>query len=157
MNTIEDLIENKRQEKEVKENDLDEILEEWQASVSSLLDNIENWVPDPDETDDFDIDRSPISVHEEDLGEYEIDELKISIVDDEILIEPKGRFIVGAYGRVDLKSPQNKFEPEIFVLRSERNGENEEKNWYRVIDPISEDYEEVTETSFLELIEEKLG
>jgi hypothetical protein len=76
--------------------------EEWIAAVNSLYDTVEGWFSGLREQGLMAIERKPTCVYEEYLGDYAIDSLEIGMADKKVILEPVGRNVIGARGRIDL-------------------------------------------------------
>lgn len=76
-----------------------EIRNEWLGAIGNLFSSIENWIGD---TEGVDTSREQNHIEEEQLGLYEIDNLLLKVGDQTVRVRPKGRFIIGAQGRVDI-------------------------------------------------------
>jgi hypothetical protein len=93
------------------------VISEWKESVRCLLERIREWLADAVSEGLFTVEPETISREEERLGLYEADALKIvTPKGDVIRIAPRGRYAVGAYGRVDFESPSDK----AILVRADR-------------------------------------
>lgn len=78
----------------------DKAVKEYVQDVAQLLDQIESWLKAADPT--FPVKREKTILYEE-FGEYEVPRLKFFVRNHKVEIEPIGRCIIGALGRVDIK------------------------------------------------------
>ena len=75
----------------------------FQERVNQLYSDIEHeWLKDYIAQGQLSISRQPISVTEEKLGEYHIDELRIKIASKEVSLMPRGTIMIGTDARVDV-------------------------------------------------------
>ena len=78
---------------------------EWLQSLNELYVLVEEYLSDYVTAGHIFITRRTISLNEEQLGIYDAPELLITIGTKAIRFEPIGRFIFGAWGRVDVAGP----------------------------------------------------
>ena len=71
---------------------------EWQKSIKELVDDICLWARD----NDWIVVQHEKSITEDHLGTYQVPELNIKIPGGHLIVEPIGRNIIGAEGRVDI-------------------------------------------------------
>ncbi len=74
----------------------------WIQTVENLYQTIQHFLAAPIKAGDLSVARSPKTVVEEYIGQYEVDELILQVGNERAVISPKGINIVGASGRVDL-------------------------------------------------------
>jgi hypothetical protein len=79
-----------------------EIREEWIAEVTRLFDQVRSWVHEWVQKGYLEVRRSSITLSEEHFGEYDIPRLELIAGPERIVLEPVGRHILGALGRIDL-------------------------------------------------------
>ena len=77
-------------------------LDEWKKAVASLFDEVRQLLADLKDADLLSFETRIIKLSEERLGTYEIDELLIAANGAEVVLQPIGRDVVGAAGRVDM-------------------------------------------------------
>jgi len=90
------------EESAVQQEKYDEIRKEWIAEVSRLFDEVESWLHKWAGKGYLTVRRSSVSLSEEHLGDYEIPQLELIAGPERIVLEPLGRHILGALGRIDL-------------------------------------------------------
>jgi hypothetical protein len=73
------------------------IRDEWIAAVNELVARVEGWCKEME----WATRRAPKRIEEESLGKYEVPMLLMQQWDVRLLMDPVGRTIVGAAGRVD--------------------------------------------------------
>jgi len=102
---LEDILEEKLLQQERAEIDRPKILEEWKSAVSSLLETTRSWLSPLESKGYLELATEQIPIREEQLGDYEIDTLRVIFVTGRnLLFKPVGRFVLGAEGRVDIVS-----------------------------------------------------
>ncbi len=77
---------------------------QWLESLNRLYSQIEEWLVPYLKDGQVSIDRSSAQLREQRLGSYSAPMLRIKIVDETVDVIPRGTYIVGAFGRVDLVS-----------------------------------------------------
>ena len=75
-------------------------LREWQDLVNALLNQIRQW----SEEKNWTVVEQPKEITEDRLGTYSLPELTMRLPGGNLIVEPIGRDIVGADGRVDISS-----------------------------------------------------
>jgi hypothetical protein len=76
---------------------------EWIEALDALHRKIVELLREPLETKTVAVDSVPVRMSEEFLGEYDATELIIKVGDERVVLTPKGRNVVGARGRVDMR------------------------------------------------------
>ncbi len=79
-------------------------LSEWLSQLEQLFNDIERWL-EPAKKEGLEIGRSKVEISEERLGTYVAPVLEIAFAGTKVRLEPVGRQVVGALGRVDIYSP----------------------------------------------------
>jgi len=74
----------------------------WISDVENLYGQIRTWLDASMERGDIRISTHPKAITEDYIGEYEIDELRLTVGDETVLFSPKGALVVRASGRVDI-------------------------------------------------------
>jgi hypothetical protein len=74
----------------------------WLASIDRLYQNINEWLQPYIKDGAIIIERSSTTLSEEQLGSYSVPQLKIFVVDTAVDVVPRGTYLLGAYGRVDI-------------------------------------------------------
>ena len=77
---------------------------EWLAALRELYATIRAWLAEPLSLNLSTIREEPIELSEYKLGSYETTKLVLKTGQDTVQIEPAGAFIIGARGRVDVKT-----------------------------------------------------
>jgi hypothetical protein len=82
--------------------DWESVKQEWISRVHGLYDEIREWLKPLEDKEYLKIERNPLVITEEMLGPYEIDSMEIIAGETTVVLEPVGRQVLGAMGRVDL-------------------------------------------------------
>jgi len=75
---------------------------DWITAVKDLYDQIDTWLATSIKNGDIAISRHSKAITEDYIGEYEVDELRLTVGDEIVEFSPKGALVVGASGRVDI-------------------------------------------------------
>jgi len=117
MSDLNDFLKNKLSEKTVIEFNADEEKKKWIIAVNCLLNNIKQWINDSVEEGLIQISNKDIEIEEELLGKYKIQSVILKTKWDSIYIEPIGRMIIAAIGRVDIYNAKGNY---TLLLTSDR-------------------------------------
>ncbi|MFQ5503293.1 MAG: hypothetical protein ACE5F1_00680 [Planctomycetota bacterium] len=80
-----------------------EILEEWKKTLVELFRQLEGWLKEEAEEKLLSYDRTPMTLTEELLGTYDVEQLVIRFTGgDVVVVRPVARMVVGANARVDV-------------------------------------------------------
>ena len=82
--------------------DRPKIIREWKQAITSLFLEIRNYLAEHEKDGLLSFSDETISLSEESLGTYQVPVMKITAGPAAILVQPIGRIIVGALGRVDM-------------------------------------------------------
>ena len=78
-------------------------------SLKTLMASMRGWLGEAEAQELFSVSEESVELNEEGLGSYEVTALKlVTPRGDVIRVTPRARYVVGAYGRVDLLCPPNK-------------------------------------------------
>jgi hypothetical protein len=100
---LEEILEKKQKQREESRIDHEETRRAWISDCSNLMSRITNWLTPLLDKGLVEIYSEKIPIFEDQLGEYEVEELRIVFLKSEILkVRPIARFIIGAKGRVDI-------------------------------------------------------
>jgi hypothetical protein len=135
------LKEKKRPASQVKER-REILLKEWQEVVSNLLSKIETWLA-PALSEGLNLKRYETEIDEEGLGKYVAPALELEFEGIRVKIEPVGRLVIGARGRVDISSPLGVYH--LVRLDPDKDG------WYLVRDRV-DDRKQLTKQTLEELL-----
>ncbi len=79
-----------------------DVRDEWQAKLSELYKDIENFLGEYIENGSISCEYNEITLTEENIGHYLVDKLTINIGNKKITFTPIGTLLIGAKGRVDV-------------------------------------------------------
>lgn len=92
----------------------EEAIQEWTAAVGALLHQVEQWVAE--DRKEWKIEFSSADVTEASSGSYTIPVLEIVAPNGRLMLEPVGRDVYGARGRIDLYAWPSLYR--VMLLRS---------------------------------------
>lgn len=99
----------------------------WFEEVTLLNNLIQQWTEELSE--EITIVKTEITLNEERTGSYKSEQISLTVLNDtRIIFEPKGTYILGAYGRINIDSNSRFFGNYILVLQDIEG----EKVWYLV-------------------------
>ncbi|MCL2193413.1 MAG: hypothetical protein FWB78_08465 [Treponema sp.] len=84
--------------------DKDKELKEWKDFLKSLFSEMEGWIKSYVDKGLIKISTKKYPLYEEFYGEYEVDAIVLTFKEKAVYFEPIGTMLVGAKGRVDVKS-----------------------------------------------------
>ncbi len=99
--------------------DAEAAIEEWKSAVSAVFTQVQHWVAE--DRPDWQIAFSSMDVTEASSGKYTIQILEISAPIGQLMLEPVGRDVFGAKGRIDLYAYPSHYR--VMLLRSYSDGE----------------------------------
>lgn len=100
------------------EEDKPNIISEWQKSVAALITDIRAYLEEYQESNAMHFLENDIELTEEMLGRYRVKQLSITAGPVMIFVQPIGRMIIGAMGRVDIfRQGRIRDEDRIVLLR----------------------------------------
>ena len=101
---LEQFLEEKKQTNEKKFAKFDRAarLKQWKDQVASLYREIEEYLETAINKGIVGVEKKKISLTEEYLGNYEIQQLNINVGGERVIITPRGTLILGAFGRCDM-------------------------------------------------------
>jgi len=76
---------------------------EWLEAIEGLYGEVRELLRDPLEQETARLARRPKEIFEDHLGRYQVEELVLTVGDEEVVFSPRGRNVVGAIGRVDVE------------------------------------------------------
>jgi hypothetical protein len=85
--------------------DVEKETQEWAKKIEELHETVKNHLREYTENNKIEIESHNVTLHESLLGAYEAKALTIKIGKKMVGLEPKGRFVIGAFGRVDMIGP----------------------------------------------------
>ncbi len=96
-----------------------EAIAEWQNAVSAILQQVQEWIAE--DRPKWQLETSSADVTEESSGRYTIPVLEIIAANGRLILEPVGRDVYGAKGRIDLYAYPSLYQ--VMLLRSYADGE----------------------------------
>lgn len=119
--------------------------EMWLAAVNALLKQLRTWLTDVEAQNLLHVDADQISITEETTGPYTVPGLTLSVPNTgkQVRVIPIGRTIIGADGRVDLKSSKGKY---VLLYLAEQ------KKWVHGVGARPEDFPVLNEELFTDLL-----
>lgn len=96
-----------------------EAIAEWQSAVSAVLQQVREWIAE--DRPKWQSETSSAGVTEESSGRYTIPVLEIIAANGRLILEPVGRDVYGAKGRIDLYAYPSLYR--VMLLRSYADGE----------------------------------
>lgn len=94
----------------------------WIEKVSSLYKEVQEWLRPYVEKGYMTLSRSKTTVSEELVGDYEIEELRISAGDETFMFRPHAMNVIGASGRIDLFLRGYRSEALVLLLLEDAEG-----------------------------------
>ncbi len=85
--------------------DAEKCRRDWIAAIDDLYAQVEGFIASYAKRGDIEVSFRPLKVSEDIIGAYETRRMKLKIGLKEVTLEPIGRLIIGAMGRVDLVGP----------------------------------------------------
>ena len=100
---LEEILRAKQRKQKESQIDHQKVREEWVSCCATLVAQISDWLAPLQIQQLLDTHAEKIVIFEEQLGEYEVDSLRIVFLESDVLkIKPIARFIIGAKGRIDI-------------------------------------------------------
>ena len=76
--------------------------EKWLAALSRLYESIETWLRPSVRRGLVEVRFVPKVVNEENIGRYTLEQMKLRVGGEQVVLDPKGTIVIGARGRVDM-------------------------------------------------------
>lgn len=102
---------------------------EWISYVNQLYSEIESWLALWIERGYLTVTRTPTPKWEDPLGDYMIDTLEITAGDQTVVLEPFGRNVLGALGRIDIYLRGFKSDAQMLLLLPALDGTQRWELW----------------------------
>lgn len=104
--SLEEILQKKKEKKEKDTEFIDwnREKESWINAVEKLYHHIEKWLKVYKDKELLDFQYDNIDLEEEDIGKYQIRQMRIKLPDEEVKLTPLGTMLIGAFGRIDLES-----------------------------------------------------
>mgnify|MGYP003367003965 CR=1 FL=1 len=144
MSDLSDFLRKKQQDYEQEQMNWQNVKEQWQQQVREFMDQINSWLKPLVQEQLLNVQEGEICLDEEHIGSYATSTLEIVIGGERIKIQPVGRLIIGALGRIDISSSKGSY----IVLYHEQQG------WIYRNAHRREPFTVFNENNFMELIRE---
>jgi hypothetical protein len=141
--------------------------QEWANRIEELHETVKKHLSEYTKSKKIEIESSDIRLHETFFGAYEVKALTIRIGKKVVGLKPKGRFVIGAFGRVDMTGPagtvkivlvdENLDSPNISVTLSqggkkEKGSPSGKKAWKLSTPPPHIKYYDMDKENFLDAL-----
>jgi hypothetical protein len=117
---LEDFLKKKKEKIQQKEIDWGKIKQNWLLKIDELYSQIEEWLTPLKERELLKIDYEQVMKTEEYIGLYETKKMYIEFPDQKVTLEPIGRNIIGAAGRIDMTGKNGMIK--ILLVNKEMEG-----------------------------------
>ena len=104
MSSFTEFLRSKQDEEQAESINLEKRKSEWLSSLESLFTQIKGWLAEPIAQNLMTLKEKSITLNEYRVGSYKAPKLILHIGHDTVDIEPVGTIILGAKGRVDVKT-----------------------------------------------------
>lgn len=104
MSSFTEFLRSRQDEARAEQAGLEARKQEWLRSLDDLFGQIEGWLSEPVRNDLMRLERDTTELTEYRLGSYRAPRLVLRVGFDTVLVEPVGAAIIGAKGRVDVKT-----------------------------------------------------
>lgn len=148
MSKLADFLRQQKETEKGKEINLEKVKAQWLSTLTDLLGKIKEWVSEAEREGLIQVVDQPKDLSEELLGSYRAPSLALRTDRSTVKIEPVGRYIIGAQGRVDMRSARGSY---MLIHLSP------EKGWMCVKEKKQREYLPLTESLFAELLKELLS
>jgi|GEM_PF-1528744 hypothetical protein len=107
IDSFEQFLKGKHNSSSLKKIDYEKRGETWIKSVNELYKHIDAWLAPFESKNLLKMQKRPINISEDYIGDYKIDRLDIYLDDDLISLIPRGTLVHGGVGVVDMRGPGN--------------------------------------------------
>lgn len=104
MSKLMEFLKEKQEEEKHQDVEWNKVKKDWLATLDTFFTQIKEWLDEARKNKLLEVYDRGVAVSEEHLGNYKAPALEIKTKARAVHIEPVGRLIVGAHGRVDMKS-----------------------------------------------------
>lgn len=125
--SLKDKLEKLNKETSSQKVDLERVKKDWLEKIDELYSQTNDWFDSYIKEGLFTVVEKEKKINEEHLGVYQTKQLEYEFGQNCLVIEPMGRNIIGAWGRVDVYFRGNKSDKYILVLLGEKF---ESATWY---------------------------
>ncbi len=125
------------------------VIEEWQKAVSALMTKVVEFLQEYKNEGTLQFESSTILLTEEALDTYQIPQMSLRAGSAVLMIQPIGRMIIGATGRVDLyRQGRAAKDDRVMILR---DGSTNDSQWMLSIPPEDNSFKIVPTTQLAQL------
>lgn len=144
MEDLSGFLRKKQEEYEQEQISWNHVKEEWLKQVQHYIEQIKSWLRPLMQQNLIQFQEYEITLDEEHLGRYTTNALEILVGAEQIKVQPVGRLIIGALGRIDISSNKGSY----IVLYHEQQG------WICRNARQREKFSPFNEASFIKLLKE---
>lgn len=144
MSDLFDFLRDKKAEFDQDQVDWDKVRVDWIRQIEEFMNEVKKWIVKTQKEGLIDVAEKEIEIKEENIGKYKVPSLELIIGAESIKINPVGRLIIGASGRVDISSYMNRF---IVLYHSE-------KGWIYRNEGKQGNFKALTEENFIKILKE---
>jgi len=156
MSTLTDFLRKEQENEERTKENEGQVRDEWLETVDSFYHQISEWLSDSISEGFVEIkDGQTIPFNEQVTGQYSVKKLILKFANGTVEIEPKGRLIVGAKGRIDIFNPV--FYMKKYIIVRQEDKETEALTWRLVLDTSPQKYEDFDKGVFERIVVELLS
>ncbi len=109
MSNLTEFLRTKQQQERAEGSSLEKRKEEWLESLAELFSSIKVWLAEPVSQNLIEIAEDDVEIDEYKVGLYKAPSLILRAGHDVVFVEPVGTIIMGANGRVDVKTGGTSF------------------------------------------------
>lgn len=104
MSSFTEFLRSKQEEEQAARTTLEARKTEWLRSLDNLFGQIEVWLKEPIRQNLMKLEQDTVELTEYRLGSYRAPRLVLRVGFDTVLLEPVAAYVIGAKGRVDMKT-----------------------------------------------------
>ncbi|MFM7190565.1 MAG: hypothetical protein ACKOX2_07075 [Microcystaceae cyanobacterium] len=156
---FEDFLQQEMEQDDTPSIDYEAEKQKWLSDIDEFYHSVRGFVDDYLKQGKIIEERKTIKLHEDNFGEYQVEQLIFKIGKKRLIFKPIGRFVVGCHGRIDLDSsfgsvrfllvPKHFDRPSTFFMSDLGSW-----CWKIATPPPQVSYLELTKQSFLEALME---
>jgi hypothetical protein len=148
--TLEDKLNRLLEEESNSRVNIDNEVKKWQKSINLLLQNILEWI-EPYKNKIL-IEKEELTIKEEQTGAYKTTQFTIKpLIGKQIMFKPRGTFIIGAKGRIDIYIPNYKKDLMLILNRTK-----DKDSWSLIVDKNRNNKFDFTKSQFINLLDDAL-
>ena len=147
--TIEDKLNRLLEEEDSSRSNIGNEIKKWRGSIDLLINKISSWITYGDKVG---IETEMLTINEDRTGTYNVNQFTIKpLIGKQIMFKPRGTFIIGAKGRIDIYIPN--YGKDLMLLLDRIKGKDK---WYLIVDMKINNKMEFTKSQFLNLLDDAL-